>query len=514
MYEWRYAVAVFAVLGILYSITLYTKAMFALSIPTQRRTRQRSSRRRKGFRQQAVPLGDQAESAAPDASTVDWHDDEVEEQSSRDENSAASSQEQESTVDTAANSHSSADSSADPSADESGDQFSLLDSLPDDSFGTTSSETAATPDDEDQDDDYDSRSTERVDKPQAGKSAYGIDPNARTRHDLTGPETDAYGVNKETTVSISAKHTKTPLPDSEAPPSTPSDEHYGDTHPNQVKTEAIASQPPSQRGTGVDDLDLLRRASRMEELGFHVGIVPARLRENPHAVSDEEKQALLNTLGQLEEHIDPYGPGTEPVPKESQGSSDVALDDILAKLDHALSDEFPSGGEAPDAANDPLAPNPPKSDAATTIIRSNDPPTQLHQRSNPDQDQDQDQDQGTTEIEVENIDAAPLKKVDHPQEELPVDEDSAPPAQEQDEAHDSKRATEAHNTETPPAHHQVETSDHANNEDLTPPPSPPPRRKPGGIPDWARADTFDEDVNDDPSDEDDGKQLDLFDKPD
>ena len=31
--------------------------------------------------------------------------------------------------------------------------------------------------------------------------------------------------------------------------------------------------------TGQDDDELLRRASRMEELGFHVGIVPEQMRQ-------------------------------------------------------------------------------------------------------------------------------------------------------------------------------------------------------------------------------------------
>lgn len=480
MYEWRYAVAVIAVLGILYSVTLYTKAMFALSAPsTQTRTRRRQARKRQSHRQANVALADHPEAAPPDASTVDWQeDDDADAESAQVPDSAPQD-----TTQTVAD-----EASAVPAAS-AGDQFSLLDSLPDDSVAGSSTLEK----EDDTDDEYDSRATERVAKTPSAKSEYGVDPNARTRHDLSSPRTDAYGINEQSTVAIT-KSSKDTADVSDEAASPPPDQ----SHPNQVKTESIAAPPPSHQRAGVDDLELLRRASRMEELGFHVGIIPARLRHNPHEVSDAEKQALLDTLGQLEEHIDPYGPGTEPIAEESQGSSDVALDDILAKLDHALADEFPGDAESSTQvpSEDHLAKNTPP-EAATTIIRSSEPPTTLHRAS-------QDEPAEPPEEQVEDLDAGQQSQDPAVQKEASNDTDEPDVA-----AHHHEAATQDPDPAVVDDPNAVTDSPAADSdEDLTPPPSPPPRRKPGRIPDWARADTFDEDVDDD-----DGKQLDLFDKP-
>ena len=107
------------------------------------------------------------------------------------------------------------------------------------------------------------------------KSNYGIDQNARTRHNLNSPDsTQRYGINDNITTAVNRA--------AEEPVS-----------PNE-------SQKTTAEAEVSEDDALLRRATRMEELGFHVGIVPEQLRQNPDRVSAEEKEELLRTLGLLE----------------------------------------------------------------------------------------------------------------------------------------------------------------------------------------------------------------------
>ena len=83
----------------------------------------------------------------------------------------------------------------------------------------------------------------------------------------------------------------------------------------------------------------------MEELGFHVGIVPEQMRQSPDRVSNEEKEDLLRTLGLLEQKAkDAHLLSDEDLSERKQTASDrdeeIDLDAILANLDKALDSKF------------------------------------------------------------------------------------------------------------------------------------------------------------------------------
>lgn len=276
---------------------------------------------------------------------------------------------------------------------------------------------------------------------------------------------------------------------------------------NEATSPTPATEPPTERAVDVDAPtrrddrrnrrlsaeELLRRATRMEELGFHIGIETHRLRTDPDKVSDNEKRQLLAAVSRA-----------EAAAAEQRTDTRVAegeLDDILAKLDAALTETFdqtPATDNAPTPTEAPAesggAPDAgpgegPDTAPAPTAAASTEPAS-----TGP-----------TTGPAAADLDAALAAAFGNdPEEDAdrdPVTTDTAANASEAETPPAAPKANEA----TPPARPAKEKSTRRRRR----------RKKKSGIPDWARADTFDEEGDDpkkpdDDRDADDGKQLDLF----
>lgn len=429
IHDFRWPVAVVAIVGLAVSAALYLRAFQTLAsnaaadrLQQRERRRQQRPNQRSGQQQATAPMvvGDDMDDAAYEV---------------KEDGAAAVA--------------------VDPNEQRRFHQGDLLAGFPDDSVpGSAAVDQHDHQDTETQDDHERPLVSTPEDKgPEEGTtvlrrepgSDYGIDQNARTRHDLVSPdETKRYGVNESVTTQVSRRGDK------------PS-ENIRTTAAQRAPTETIEvpNAAPAREREPANDQELLRRATRMEELGFHVGIVPERLRQDPGRVSNEEKHDLLRTLGLLEQKAKDAQLIIEPTSPESDSSQgNVNLDDILARLDDALSTAFD---------DDPPADNSPASAAVAEDAPTDREPPVVHNAE-------------PAEPVVPVVPVEPVEPVE-PSEASPA---PAPPAREVDD---------------------------------DPPQAPPPAsRKPKGggssVPDWARADTFDDDLG-----PDDGKQLNIFNDP-
>ncbi|TVR45487.1 MAG: hypothetical protein EA402_04300 [Planctomycetota bacterium] len=435
LHSGRWVILLITLGGMGYAMVLYYRAISSLSLAGQAQQRQRHldrrERKRVGAgrgRGRAPVLGDDRPTTPMD------QDDEIRPADPADETADEIDDE--------------AAAPIAPVSDDGPSQGDFFSALPDDSLPT---KIKAADNDNDTDTDSDSSPIETdVHTAAKSKTAYNIDQNARTRHDLQRPEeTRKYGVNESVTTQVRRRDNQAVVKRNDA---------------SRAPTEPIPS-PEEKRPTKVaaSDEELLRRATRMEELGFHVGIVPEQLRQDPSRVSANEKQDLLKTLGLLEQKAKDAHLITEPASPES-APKQVDLDDILARLDSALATSFEDTAEA----------QPPASDKEEDPATSQD--ANAAEESGPST-----AEQNATEDKVGSSDY-------HSNDSLVTPDDTEAPA------------VEPANTTPDPDEDPIDA-----------PPKAPPARSPRNkkMPDWARADTFDEDLGDDG----DGKQLDLFGKP-
>jgi hypothetical protein len=465
--------------------------------------------------------------------------------------------------------------------DEPAQQEDLLSQLPDDSPGALpptkpiakAAEPAAKADDE-EDDDEPGPVTKHFGERHDGDSDYGIDQKARTRFDLGRPSEER----KRTPLNVGQIETRVMDAVPDEPPAesihqasvTRRDRRTSEGKLVSLSPEApqepraddgdtqVQAEPSRRVSEPVDDQELLRRATRMEELGFHVGITPDRLRKEPTGVSEAEKEDLLRTLGLVERQAEEQGL----VDTEGTG-----LNDILAKLDAALGEAFKdepdsdapleeavaerrrtgateAEAESDDEAEIPTDDSEPATDqqAATTLISSvetkpDDKTRWLDALAKAD---------GVAEEEV--VDKEPVK-------EETAEKESAQPelsvtAADEPEAGETASSDEVVTEEAPAEEPKGETPQEAGDDqaDLpsepeaaatvdtapsapepsgeAPPPPASTRRTPradSSVPAWARADTFDEDFGDEdgkadstpkkkggPDDDDSPTQLNLF----
>lgn len=481
IFSYRWLVFIVALGGMAYALVLYYRAIMSLTAVSSAKTSQhdrRQRRRRPGQRGSGQRAGAaNANSKAPTQPIIDADDDD---DSRPDEHDEANAEIEAEIVDSGeAVSRPAAASGR--SAAESMQQGDLFANLPDDHIG--SAETI----------DHDRQATETQDEEdrepptdtvyQRPASPYGIDQHARTRHDLSRPDAgsnSSYGVNEAVTTSVSRREHEVNITrnkDSARAPTEPI-----------LKPEERAAKTPA------NDAELLRRATRMEELGFHVGIVPEQMRQDPGQVSSAEKEDLLRTLGLLEQKAKEAHLLPEPeTPESADSGSSVDLDDILARLDHALAEGFdasPSHNEAAEAAtvSEPL-------DAAGQVEEN---------QAEEDQTKADEADDESTTAPAPSAATSPSTTDDAPP-------DNEPDQQVASVAPEAPETPAETNSSQPPA---APPADPANDDPIESPPAierPVKKNKRSAIPDWARADTFDEDIAD--HGDDDGKQLDLFNKP-
>jgi hypothetical protein len=195
-------------------------------------------------------------------------------------------------------------------------------------------------------------------------SNYGIDAKARTRMDLHRDQVPGLGP-----VAVGERPAADPLQrERRATEIMP----VAEAAPAEAPVESPASAV-TVRGTATDE-DLLRRATRMEELGFHVGIVTDRLRQDPAQVSEEEKRRLHATLGALEQSAPATDDAPATVTRADRDRKDLA--DVLSKLDKALEEAFgpdvdvqTPDSASPEADTQAVPPEPPTTLLAGTTAQ-------------------------------------------------------------------------------------------------------------------------------------------------
>ena len=307
IYGMRFIVLIVALLGIGYALVLFYRAFEVYN--TEKMQKEAEKRKKRRSRGPGQAKAQQAESRA-NRSTVHLAD------------PTEASEKTTVVIDDGQ-----ANEAPSEPAPPAGNQIDLLASLPDDSVGqqnedgeTTLATPVQAPLENPIGDDPLTKGTGA-----STKSNYGIDQNARTRHDLKSPQpAEGYGVDDQITTEVNSK--------------------VDANDKAEALTPNLDDQGTEGRSEENDD-ELLRRASRMEELGFHVGIVPEQLRQSPDRVSNEEKEDLLRTLGLLEQKAkDAHLLTDDDLVERKQTATDrdeeIDLDAILANLDKALDGKF------------------------------------------------------------------------------------------------------------------------------------------------------------------------------
>ncbi len=249
--------------------------------------------------------------------------------------------------------------------DEEGQQGNLLSTLPDDSVAPAQApaavdggaEPGAAADAEPQPSTHPLTALHLQKPDQEHPTSYGIDPKARTRFNLERTPTTAPLTKAE------PEQEAQPTDEQVGTTTKPDSEQASQLYDPRRRTDILEEPSVAAEAAGKSEADtektaaggkaaeakpkkvateILRRADGMEKRGFHIGIQPDDHENDPRNITAEEKERFLSGLG-LEEEGVASGEG-----QVADRMRTTELEDILSRLDNALANTFDSETAAED----------------------------------------------------------------------------------------------------------------------------------------------------------------------